>query len=256
MRVIPRRRRSREPGEAMTIIEHLSELRRRVLYALYALAFGAVIGWFLFPPFMDLIREPYCAFIRERPNLAPPTGCRLVFNGLMDAMLVRVKTTLFLGLAIALPLILYQLWMFIVPGLTSKERRYAIPFVASSFILFLAGGAAAYFVLPKSLNFLLGFAGEAAVPLITIDRYVGFVTLLTLAFGLAFLFPVLLVFLQMVGVIRPESLANIRRYAIVIIAFIAALITPGQDPVSMIAMMVPMYVFYEASIIVGRFLKR
>ena len=142
---------------------------------------------------------------------------------------------------------LFQLWAFIVPGLTAREKKWSIPFVAASFLLFLAGAVTAFFVLPKSLQFLLGFAGEGVVPLLTVDRYVGFVTLVTLAFGVSFLFPVILVFLEAVGVLTPETLAGFRRYAIVVIAMIAAVITPGQDVFSMVAMMIPMYLFYEAS---------
>jgi sec-independent protein translocase protein TatC len=240
----------------MTVVEHLMELRDRVIKCLWALAVGMVVGWFLYEPFLDLIRGPFCTYIEQNPRVAPPTGCDLVFTGPFDAFMVRIKTTLFLGFGVALPVIMYQLWSFIVPGLTSREKRWSIPFVVSSCLLFLMGAAAAYFVLPKSLSFLLGFAGEAVVPLITIDRYVGFVTLVTLAFGVSFLFPVVLVFLEVVGVLTPQQLSGFRRYAIVVIAAIAAIITPGQDPISMIAMMIPMYLFYEAAIIIGRMMKR
>jgi sec-independent protein translocase protein TatC len=240
----------------MSIVEHLTELRRRLIISLWAIAAGAVIGWFLYEPFLDLVLRPYCDFVESNPDIAPPTGCDLVFNAPFDAFMVRMKTGLYLGFAVALPVVLYQLWAFIVPGLTSREKRWSIPFVAASFLLFMAGAVTAFFVLPKSLSFLLGFSGDAVVPLLTIDRYLGFVTLVTLAFGLSFLFPVVLVFLQLVGVVTPQTLAGFRRYAIVLISLIAAIITPGQDVVSMVAMMIPMYVFYEASIIIGRFMKR
>jgi sec-independent protein translocase protein TatC len=257
MKLLPRQRRSEEERVGtMTVVEHLTELRRRLIIALWAIAIGSIGGWFLWDPFMKLIREPYCDFIRTHPEQAPSSGCGLVFLGPFDGFTVRMKATLFLGLAIALPVVLYQLWAFIVPGLTSKEKRWSIPFVGSSFVLFIAGGVLAIYVLPKSLDFLLSFAGEAATPVLTIDKYVGFVTLLTLAFGLSFLFPVILVFLELIGLVTPETLGKYRRYAILIISFIAALITPGTDMVSMIAMMIPMYLFYEAAIIIGRLLKR
>jgi sec-independent protein translocase protein TatC len=128
--------------------------------------------------------------------------------------------------------------------------------VLSSFVLFCCGGVLAYFVLPKSLDFLLSFAGPGIVPTLTIDRYVGFVTLLTLAFGLSFLFPVILVFLELVGVVSPQTLGAYRRYAILGISLISAIITPGTDVVSMLAMMIPMYLFYEAAIIIGRSIVR
>ncbi|TMK85087.1 MAG: twin-arginine translocase subunit TatC [Actinobacteria bacterium] len=162
----------------------------------------------------------------------------------------------FLGLGIALPVLLYQIWGFIAPGLTAKEKRYSIPFVASSCVLFFLGAVVAYLMLPKGLGFLLGFAGQGVVPLLTIDRYVGFVTLVALAFGVSFLFPIFLVFLELVGVLSPELLARNRRYSLLGISIFAAVITPSSDPYTMLAMMIPMYLFYEASIIIGRFLKR
>jgi sec-independent protein translocase protein TatC len=257
MRLIPGRRPSEEARTGtMTLVEHLTELRTRVVYSLYAVAVGAIVGWFLWDPFLDLIREPFCDFLRTHPDQAPESGCNFVFLGPFDGFAVRMKTTLFLGLAVALPVVLFQLWVFIAPGLTAREKKWSIPFVVSSFLLFLAGGTLAYFVLPKSLDFLLSFAGAGVVPTLTIDRYVGFVTLLTLAFGLSFLFPVILVFLELVGLVSPRTLGRYRRYAFLGIAVISAIITPGTDVVSMLAMMVPMYVFYEAAIIVGRSLVR
>jgi sec-independent protein translocase protein TatC len=257
MKLLPNRRRSDEQRTGtMTVMEHLVELRGRVLWCLYALAAGAVVGWFLFDPFMELIRGPFCDFVTEHPDLRPPAGCDLVFSGPLDAMLVKLKVVVFIGLGVALPVILYQLWAFVAPGLTAKEKKWSVPFVVSSFLLFLLGALFAYVTLPKALGFLLGFAGESAVPLITIDRYVGFVTLVTLAFGVSFLFPVLLIFLELVGAVSPDWLASQRRYALLAISIFAAIITPSSDPYSMLGMMIPMYLFYEASIIIGRLLTR
>ena len=250
------RRSDEERTGTMTLMEHLTELRRRVIICLLAIGGGAIVGWFLYEPFMELIRGPFCDFVTAHPASRPPAGCNLVFQGPLDAMLVKLKAIFFLGLGVALPVVLFQLWAFIVPGLTGKEKRWSIPFVVSSFVLFLLGGVFAFITLPKALDFLLGFAGESAVPLITIDRYVGFVTLVTLAFGVSFLFPVLLVFLELVGVVSPAWLASQRRYSLLAISIFAAIITPSSDPYSMLGMMVPMYLFYEASIIIGRLLKR
>lgn len=257
MKLLPRRSRpDEERVGTMTVIEHLTELRRRLIICMWAIGGGSIGGWFLWDPFLKLVQEPYCNFIATHPSQAPTSGCGLVFLGPFDGFTVRMKSTLFLGLVVALPIVLYQLWAFIVPGLSSKEKRWSIPFVVSSFVLFIAGGVLAYFILPKSLDFLLSFAGEAATPVLTIDRYVGFVTLLTLAFGLSFLFPVVLVFLELIGLVSPQTLGHYRRYAILIISIISAVITPGTDMVSMVAMMVPMYVFYEAAIVIGRLMKR
>jgi sec-independent protein translocase protein TatC len=263
MAVIPRlrppfRRRSEEERTGtMTLIDHLEELRHRLIISLYAVACGAVVGWFLFDPFLRLVQNPFCNFVLSRPeNERPPTGCQLVFSGPLDSMLVKLKVVAFLGLAIALPVVLYQLWAFVVPGLTAREKKWSVPFILSSFVLFWLGAVFAFATLPKGLNFLLGFSGVRLVPLIAADRYIGFVVLVMLAFGVSFLFPIFLVFLQLVGVLSSARLRAWRRYAILGIAIFAAIITPSSDPYSMLAMMIPMYVFYEAAIIIGRLAKR
>jgi sec-independent protein translocase protein TatC len=146
--------------------------------------------------------------------------------------------------------------MFIVPGLTKKERRMSIPFVGSSFLLFALGALFAYITLPRGLSFLLGFAGSNFTPILTGDRFVAFVILVAVAFGLAFEFPVLLVFLEMVGVLSTEKLRKWRRFAFLGIAVFAAIITPSSDPYTMLAMTIPMWLFYEAAIIIGRLMKK
>jgi sec-independent protein translocase protein TatC len=163
----------------------------------------------------------------------------------------------FLGIAIALPVLLYQFWRFITPGLTTRERKYAIPFVVSSLALFTLGGFFAMFTLPKGLSFLLGFAGTKNVlAVLSIGKYLGFVMLVILAFGAAFEFPLILISLMLVGVLSTRQLRKWRRYALVAIAVIAAVITPSQDWFTMSALMIPLIIFYELSIIVGRILKK
>lgn len=258
MRLIPKflRRSEAERTGTMSVMEHLEELRRRIVIAFFAVLGGAVVGWFLYPYVLELLRDPFCQYLRDNPEVRPPAGCDLVFNSPVDAFLTKLKMVGFLGLIVALPVVLYQLWAFIVPGLTSREKRWSIPFIVTSTLLFIAGAAFAIWTLPRALEFLLGFGGEAIVPLITFDRYIGFVTLVTLAFGVSFLFPVILVFLEAVGVLSWQSLASWRRWAILGISVFAAVITPSGDPYTMFAMMIPMYVFYEASIIIGRIMKR
>ena len=258
MRLIPQRFRKSEEARTgtMTILEHLLELRHRLVISLIALALGSIVGWFLFDPFMNLIRGPFCDYLSAHPAYKPPTGCRLVFQSPVDGMLVKLKVVVYLGLAVSLPVVLYQLWAFIVPGLTERERRWSLPFVGSATFLFLLGAAFAYYTLPKAFGFLLGFAGEGTAPLLFLDRYVGFVLLVTLAFGLSFLFPIVLVFLELVGVLSSRRLRSWRRWAILAIAIFAAVITPSGDPYTMLAMTIPMCIFYEASIIVGRLIGR
>jgi sec-independent protein translocase protein TatC len=258
MRVLPKRRRSDEERTGtMTLIEHLTELRYRLLISIYAVAGGAVIGWFLYLPFFRLATHPYCTWVRQQPpDRQPPTGCDLVVTTPLDSMLIKLKVVVFIGLAFALPVVLYQLWAFVVPGLTAKEKKYSIPFIVSAVALFALGVLFAIVTLPKALDFLLGFAGEGVVPLLSFSSYFTFVVLVALAFGVSFLFPVILVFLELVGVLSSRRLASVRRWAILGISIFCAVITPSSDPYTMLAMTIPMYLFYEAAIIIGRLLKR
>jgi sec-independent protein translocase protein TatC len=258
--VIPKVLRRRTPEErtgTMTVMEHLEELRHRLIVCTVAVAVGAIIAWPLYGPFRDLIQHPYCSYVHTlpRPN-RPPAGCNLVFTGLLDAMLVKLKIVLYLGVAFSLPVLLYQLWAFIVPGLHDRERKMVIPFIASSTVLFAAGAVFAYLLLPRGLNFLLGFAGSGVVPLISFDHYVAFVVLLSIAFGISFEYPVLLIFLLLVGVLTTSQLRKARRFAILGTAVFAAVITPSSDIYTMLGLWIPMVLFYEAAIIVGRLLKR
>jgi len=258
MRLVPKflRRSEAERTGTMTVVEHLEELRRRLIIAFIAVGLGSIVGWIIYPYFMDFIREPFCNYVTAHPDVRPPAGCDLVITGLIDPFIVKMKIVVYLGLAVALPVVLWQVWAFVNPGLTEGERRYAIPFVVSSTVLFFLGAAFAYWTLPKALNFLLGFAGAGITPILTADRYVSFIVLVTLSFGVAFLFPVLLVFLEIVGVLSSRRLRSWRRWAILGISIFAAVITPSSDPYTMLAMMIPMYLFYEAAIIIGRLMKK
>jgi len=260
MRTLSRwRRKSPEEREgAMSLIDHLKELRHRLVICLWALLGGSVAGFFLYEPAMRLIKSPYCDFLRDHPDKAPfkQEGCSLVFLGAIDGFLITVKVIVFLALLAALPVILYQLWAFIVPGLTDRERRWAIPFVAMSVVLFLLGGLAAYLTLPKALGFLLGVGGDFVSPLLTVDKYVGFVIFTILAFGLGFEFPILLISLTAAGVLTNETMRRYRRQVILGLAIFSAVITPSPDPISMLALLIPLYLFYEGAIIVSRLLKR
>lgn len=260
MRLIPERwrRRSRRDAEGtMTLVEHLEELRYRLVIIVVAIVVGSAVGWALYDRVVDLLLTPYCDYWATIPiDRRPTRGCTLFFSEPLAAVLIKLKLVAFLGLFIALPVVLYQLWAFVVPGLTKRERRLAIPFVVSSVLLFALGALFAYWSLPKALGFLLGFAGDVVVPLLTGDRFFSFVMLLALAFGLSFEFPIVLVFLQAAGVIGTDQLRHWRRSAILFIFVFAAVITPSGDPYTLLAMSVPMVVFYEAAIIVGRLMGR
>jgi sec-independent protein translocase protein TatC len=254
MKLLPKRQ---PKQESMTVIEHLEELRGRLMYSLIAIGVGAVIGWFLFEPVLELLRGPFCVALKSVPVSArPPTGCQLVFTGPIEPFLIKLKIVGFTGLIIALPVVLWQFWRFINPGLTRRERRMGIPFVICSVLLFLFGAAIAYFTLPKGLGFLLGFAGAGFVPLLSASRYISFFILVMVAFGISFEFPIALIFLSLVGVLSSKKLLEHWRFAILFIAIFAAVITPSQDPYTMLGMMLPMIIFYYLAILVIKLLKR
>ena len=169
----------------MTLVDHLTELRFRLLVSISAICVGAIVGWTLFDRVIDLLTDPYCDYLRTVPRGVRATrDCALFYSGALEPLLIKLKLVAFLGLFFALPVVLYQLWAFIVPGLTKRERRMAIPFVLCSVILFVLGALVAYWTLPKALNFLLGFAGQQFAPLLTGDRFLSFVMLVALSFGL------------------------------------------------------------------------
>jgi sec-independent protein translocase protein TatC len=241
----------------MSVIEHLEELRSRLIISLAAIAVGTIVGWVFYTWTFQFITHPYHSVCVKLPKaIQPPTHCKLVVGSVVEPFLIRFKVSAFSGLAVSLPVVLYQLWRFVTPGLTKQERRLAFPFVASSLALFALGGWFSYLTLSRGLGFLLGFAGSTIVPLLTVDRYISFVIFLTLAFGLSFEFPLVLIFLCWVRVLSSQRLRSWRRWAWLGITIFAAVITPSQDPYTQLAMMVPMIVFYELSIVVARAMKR
>src|SRR5439155_3066145 len=198
--VMLRRRRQKNPDGSMTLVEHLDELRTRLIISVAAVIVGMAVAWPLYRPVFNLLTNPYCNFMKHHPQLAlhPQNPCALAYISIVEPFLVKIKTVGALGLCLALPVVLYEIWRFVTPGLKSNERRYAIPFVLASIALFVLGGYFALITLPKGLAFLLGFAGTSRIyTVLSVGKYVGFVTLLILAFGASFEFPLLLISLTM-----------------------------------------------------------
>jgi sec-independent protein translocase protein TatC len=249
-----RRGRASTPADgAMPLASHLTELRRRLVIALVAVAVGGFIGFLLYNRVLDFLVEPYCDVKRD---FQPGSNCRLVVTDPLESFSIRVKLSLYLGLLLASPVVLWQLWRFITPGLYDREKRYAIPFVASSIVLFLLGGGLALVTFPKTLEFLASFGGSDLELLYTPGKYLGLLVMMMLIFGLGFEFPVILVFLELAGILKWQQLRAWRRYAIVGIFVVDAIITPSGDPITLFAMAIPMVLFYEAAILIGRFALR
>jgi sec-independent protein translocase protein TatC len=250
----------------MTLVEHLTELRSRVVKALVALVIGGALGFTLYSPVLDRLVQPYCdqkaeqAERREASGVvdAPTldTGCQLVVTDPLESFSIRLKVSAYLGLVFASPVVLWQLWRFITPGLYDNEKRYAIPFVLSSVLLFLLGAALALWTFPRTLEFLAAFGGDNLTTLYTPGMYLGLLIFMMLAFGIGFEFPVVLTFLQLARVLHWRQLVSFARYAVVLVFVVNAIITPSGDPVTLLAMSVPMCLFYAASILIGRFVFR
>jgi len=170
--------------------------------------------------------------------------------------MIRIKVAAYGGLVVASPVVFFHLWRFITPGLNPNEKRYAVPFVVSAIVLFLGGTVVAAFTLPPALKFLLAVGGNDLHPLITANSYLTLIFLMALAFGVSFEFPILMMFLLLARIVHTSQLRKVRKYAFLGIVVFAAVITPSQDPISLFAMAIPMYLLYEASIIIGRILKR
>jgi sec-independent protein translocase protein TatC len=253
------RRRRRDPAATMSVVEHLGELRRRLIISIAAVAVGAAGGWLLYGRVFSLLSDPYCSFMQSHPQLAnnPQNPCALFFTTVTEPLFIKLKVAAFIGLVLALPVVLYQVWRFVTPGLMPNERRYAVPFVLVSLFLFALGAVFAYLLLPRGLTFLLGFAGTTRVStVISIGRYVSFVTLVILAFGVAFEFPVVLTSLALTRVITTRQLRRARGYALLLVGVFAAVITPTGDAFTMLALMVPLIIFYELSIVIARLFGR
>ena len=233
----------------MTVVEHLTELRRRLIISIVAVSLGAIVCFI----FSESVIRFFVNYYRDATHGEKNA---LIFLGPLDAFLTRIKIATYGGIVLALPVWLFELWRFITPGLNPKEKRYAIPFIFASIALFALGGYIALLTLPKALEFLLDIGGSQLRPELTADKYLGLVSLMIIAFGVAFEFPVVLVFLLLARVLTTRQLRRWRRPAILIIVIFAAVITPSHDPYSLFAMAIPMYIFYELSIIVGRILKR
>jgi len=220
-----------EDPSVMSLVDHLTELRRRLIISGLAVVAGTVVGFFLTPGLIGLLK-------------APIPGA-LVFTTLGGAFFLQLKLALLVGIALAFPVVLYQLWAFVAPGLTARERRAARPWIPLALLFFVLGIAVAYIALPFTAAFLLSFEIEDVI-----EEYFSFVTLMFLAFGVVMQFPILLVLLSKLGILSVQRLRRSRRYVLLGMVIVAVVITPGGDPVSPALMTAVMYVLYEVSILI------
>ncbi len=245
---LKRRSESRPKPDSMTLVEHLTELRTRVLICALAFAVAATVAFLVYPWILSFLKHPYCQ--------VSPRRCGFYITGPLDGLALRVKIAAYGGLFLASPVLLWELWRFITPGLNPKEKRYAIPFIVASIALFALGCLVAYVTFPHALNFLDHIGGPSLTEILDPTKYLSLIVLMMTIFGLTFEFPVLLVSLELAGVLSPKQLSSWRRWAIVLIVVVAGVITPSSDPFSMMALAIPLYVFYELSIVIGKIINR
>ncbi|HEV7203680.1 MAG TPA: twin-arginine translocase subunit TatC [Jatrophihabitans sp.] len=236
----------------MPVLDHLRELRRRVIYILLFVALGAVLGWVLYPHTLHFLREPYCSVPQQYRYTQVGTGnCVLIYHGVLDGFTTRLKVSVISGAVFTGPLWLYQIWAFITPGLRKNEKRYTLMFVAASTVLFAAGMSLAYVVLSKGLKILLEQAGYGTAAQLTVSDYISFVTLMLVVFGAAFELPLLVIMANFAGVLSAKVLKKSQRIAIFLIFLFAAVATPSTDPFTMCAMAIPMVVLFEGAVVIA-----
>jgi sec-independent protein translocase protein TatC len=240
----PLRRRPKDPEGRMPLREHLRELRTRLLKAGLAILVGAVVGWFLYLPVFEALMRPIYDLARAHPDRFVSVN----FAQVASPFNLQLKLSFYIGFVISSPIWLYQLWAFIVPGLTSREKRYSLGFVAVAVPLFLTGLGLAWLVLPNAVRFLTEFTPQGGSNIIVADDYLTFVLRIMLAFGLAFVTPLLLVALNLVGILPARSLAKGWRIAVFLCFLFAAIASPTPDAGSMLALAFPMVGLYMLAV--------
>lgn len=236
----------------MPLREHLREFRGRLLKAGVVIILGSVAGWFLYPAFFQALQEPILAIRRDRPG----DIATVAITDVGGAFNLQLRLSIYIGLVIASPVWLYQLWAFVVPGLTRREKRHALGFVAAAVPLFLGGIYLAWLVLPNAVHFLTAFTPEGTANVIPADTYITFVTRIMLVFGIAFVIPLFLVALSMLGLVSAVTLAKAWRIAVFTIFLFAAVASPTPDAGSMLALAFPMTGLYMIAVGIAWFIDR
>lgn len=225
--------------ETQTLVDHLADLRSTLMKSGYGIIAGMILCYNFTEQIFDIIRAPIAKYL--------PAG-GLVFTGPADKFIAHLKIAFFGGVILSCPFWIYQAWKFIAPGLYSKEKKYTMTFMAFGSLLFVAGVLFSYYVVfPAAFHFLMGYGGSTDQPMITIDQYLSFFVTTTLMFGVSFELPLIIVILGLLGLVSSRFLRDKRRYAVVVMSVLAAIITP-PDLLSMLMMLLPMVFLYEVGV--------
>lgn len=236
------------PDGRMPLMEHIRELRNRLLKAIAGVLAGAVVGWIFYGPIWRVLQHPYCKI----PQSNRLNGqCALTTTGILDPFVLRIKICVIIGLVLASPIWLYQLWAFVAPGLYQRERRWTYVFLGGAVPLFAFGAFLAYETLDKGLGILLGFTPDHVVPLITITSYLSYAVAMLLIFGATFELPLFVVVLNLAGVLTHARIRKWRRTLVFGIFVFAAVATPSQDPFTMLALALPTVVLFEVAEVIA-----
>ncbi|MGH3866731.1 MAG: twin-arginine translocase subunit TatC [Pseudonocardiaceae bacterium] len=255
----PGSRRKMNPEGRMPLMDHLRELRQRLFVAVLAIGLGGVLGFvwwgvspFGLPSLGDLLTGPYCALpptLRLTPN---PGRCQLLQTAPFEVFTLRMQVAIAAGAVLTAPIWIYQIWAFITPGLYAKERKFALTFVGSASVLFAGGAVLAYYVVPTGLSFLANLGSGQFITALTGQSYVGFLLTMLMVFGLTFELPLLVVMLNRVGVLPYAKLQSWQRGILFGLFVLAAVATPGNDPISMLALAFALVVLFEAAVLIAR----
>jgi sec-independent protein translocase protein TatC len=238
-------RKSADPEGRMPLMEHIRELRNRILKAALALIVGMVLGFIFFGPAWKFITHPFCSAVIDGHTGCKQQGDQLVVTGIFDPFMVHVKIAFFVGLIVSSPFWLYQVWAFIAPGLYSREKRWSYAFVGTAVPLFVAGAVLAYLAMSRGLRYLLNLSPHGVIVLPSIDTYLNYVQAMILGFGLAFELPLALVILNMARILTHERFRKWRRLMLFAAFLFAGIANPSPDPISMLLLAVPCVVLVE-----------
>ena len=247
MTSIMRRHAPADPEGRMSVVDHLRELRRRLIISLVIIAIGAGIAYYFYNPILHFLEAPYCHVPAKERNADGAQACRLTYFGVTTGIIVRLKISAIAAVVCTAPLWLFQVWAFVTPGLKTKERKYTVAFVFASSALFALGMSLAYLIMFPGLRVLVQQAGDT-FPTLTVDSYLSFLTLMLLVFGSAFELPLLIVMLNLVRILPYKILKKWQRLGIFLVFVFAGVATPTPDPFTMCAMAIPMVLLFEGSV--------